>query len=301
MPDAGRMREVVGPERGAPTSASLVARLVAVLEQANVPHARQEARDIVATLLEQPRFWPALNAASPIARDVELAAIEAAGRRARGAPFPYATGRASFRHLTLDVDPRVLIPRQETEHLVELVLERTRSGGGGTAVDVGTGSGAIALALAMEGGFDRVIGTDISRDALAVAQANLERLRGTLPAAVEFREGSLLRPVRGVQARALVSNPPYIAYGEACDLPASVRDWEPALALFSANEGLAATAEIIRNGAGVLAPGGVLALEVDTRRASLVAELVATNGRYEGVSVELDLTGRERFVIASRV
>lgn len=292
---------MVNVDGGAPTTAALVARLAGVLERAEVAHARREASDIVATLLGQPRFWPALHAGAPITRDVELAALAAAQRRARGAPFPYATGRASFRHLTLDVDSRVLIPRQETEQLVELVLERTSRRSGGTAVDVGTGSGAIALALAMEGRFERVIGTDISRDALAVAQGNLEHLRPALSATVEFREGSLVHPVREVRARALVSNPPYIAYGEAGDLPASVRDWEPALALFSGNEGLAATAAIVRGGAGVLEPGGVLALEVDTRRASLVAEMVATDGRYEGVSVELDLTGRERFIVASRV
>src|SRR5581483_7272493 len=99
-----------------------------------------------------------------------------------GAPFAYAVGRAAFRHLTLDVDPRVLIPRQETEVLVEAVLEWVGSADGGVAVDIGTGSGAIALALASEGPFARVIATDVSREALAVARGNVERLAPALRA-----------------------------------------------------------------------------------------------------------------------
>src|SRR5206468_3396450 len=89
-----------------------------------------------------------------------------------GAPLAYAVGRASFRNLTLDVDERVLIPRPETEQLVELVLEETLGRAGGVAIDVGTGSGAIAISLAAEGRFSRVYGTDISRDALDVARRN---------------------------------------------------------------------------------------------------------------------------------
>lgn len=255
---------------------------------------------MVAALGDQPRFWALLHGEATLAPDVREAAIRAARRRVQGAPFAYAVGRASFRHLTLDVDPRVLIPRQETEQLVELVLGTARQAGG-TVVDVGTGSGAIALALACEGRFDRVIGTDVSRDALAVAGRNAGLLAGAMRAAFELREGSLLDPVREITARAVVSNPPYIAFSEAASLPASVRDWEPPVALVSGSEGMAATAAIIRQAAGILEPGGMLALEVDTRRASLVAELVASHGRYRDVRVELDLAGRERFVTASRV
>jgi release factor glutamine methyltransferase len=97
-----------------------------------------------------------------------------------------------------------------------------------------------------------------------------------------------------------VSNPPYIALGEAAALPASVRDWEPPAALFSGGDGLAVTAALIREAADVLDEGGLLALEVDTRRASLVAEVAAREARFGGVTVRLDLTGRERFVLARR-
>jgi release factor glutamine methyltransferase len=246
-----------------------------------------------------PRFWPATNRDTLIDATAVDEARQAAAARMRGAPFAYAVGRAAFRHLTLAVDERVLIPRQETEVLVDLVLQ-AMDGGRGTVADVGTGSGAIALALATEGQFDRVIATDVSRDALAVAEGNAAFLRDDLRAPVEFVHGSLLAPLAGTRLAAVVSNPQYIAFAELDELPASVRDWEPPLALLSADQGLATTRAIIRDSRAVLEPGGLLALEVDTRRASLVAEAVASDGAYEEIAVHLDLTGRERFVLAKR-
>jgi release factor glutamine methyltransferase len=140
----------------------------------------------------------------------------------------------------------------------------------------------------------------VSLDALQVAAANVRRCAGALRTPVELRHGSLLGPVPERGLRAVVSNPPYIALDEAASLPTMVRDWEPSVALFSANRGMAAIAGVIREAAVSLAPGGLLALEVDVRRASLAAELVASHGAYEDVCVELDLTGRERFVVARR-
>ena len=194
----------------------------------------------------------------------------------------------------------MLIPRPETEVLVQLVLDATRATPGGTVVDVGTGSGAIALALASEGRFERVIATDVSRDALDVARANVTRCGAALRAPVELRHGSLLAPVPERGLRAVVSNPPYIAFHEMAELPSGVRDWEPSVALCSGGDGMAMTARLIREAAPALAAGGVLALEVDVRRASLVAELAASHGALEQVRVLMDLTGRERFVVARR-
>jgi release factor glutamine methyltransferase len=278
---------------------SLLTELTAGLEGAGVALARDEARDIVAAVLDVPRFWPSTNRGALVDATAVDEARRAAAARARGAPFAYAVGRAAFRHLTLAVDERVLIPRQETELLIDLVLE-AEEGGRGTVIDIGTGSGAIALALATEGNFDRVIATDVSRDALDVAESNAAFLRDDLRAPVELVQGSLLAPLAGVSAAAIVSNPPYIAFAELEELPPSVRDWEPPLALLSGDGGLSATRAIIRDAVRNLVPGGLLALEVDTRRASLVAEAVATNGAYADVAVHLDLTGRERFVLARR-
>lgn len=278
---------------------ALIDELTGVLERAGLPLARDEARDIVAAVLDVPRFWPTMHRESLLDTTVAGEAREAAAQRARGAPFAYAVGRAAFRHLTLIVNPAVLIPRQETELLVDLVL-REEDGGRGAVVDIGTGSGAIALALATEGRFERVIGTDISRDALAVAERNAAFERDELRAPVEFLHGSLLAPVAGLTVRSIVSNPPYIAFSEIDELPSSVRDWEPPVALLAGADGLAATRAIVRDASGTLEPEGLLALEVDTRRASLVAEMIAAHGAYRDVAVHLDLTGRERFVLARR-
>ena len=270
------------------------------LNIAGIAEPFSEAREIVAALYDVPRFWPLMNGNLDVDADTLARSQSAVDKRIQGAPLAYAVGRASFRHLTLDVDERVLIPRPETEQLVDLVLDETSSSEGGVAIDVGTGSGAIAIALAAEGHFSRVYATDISRDAVDVARHNVELSKSLLRAPLEILHGSLLGPLLDVRARAVVSNPPYIALGEAATLPASVRDWEPAVALFSGNDGLRATARLVREAADVLAPGGLLALEVDVRRASLVAELVSRERRFHAIRMELDLTGRERFVLARR-
>jgi release factor glutamine methyltransferase len=272
-----------------------------LLGSRHVQHPAADARELVAAVLEVPRSWPVVHAASPADPAVCAAVMAAAERLAAGAPIQYAVGRAAFRNLVLDVDPRVLIPRPETELLVDLVLEADGGRTGGTLVDVGTGSGAIAIALATEGSYDRVIAIDVSLDALAVARGNAARVTAGRSAPIEFRHGSLLGPVAGGHVRTVVSNPPYIAQSEAAALPAHVRDWEPSVALFSGPSGMDATVRLVREAAAVLEPGGLLALEVDMRRAALVAECVAADGRYCDVGVRLDLTGRERFVLARRL
>ncbi len=168
------------------------------------------------------------------------------------------------------------------------------------AIDVGTGSGAIALALATEGRFSRVYGTDISLDALAVARANVASARRSLRAPVDLVHGSLLGPLLDVRAVWWCRTLRTLRWAKPRSLPASVRDWEPAVALFSGGDGLAATARLVREAAEVLEPDGLFAIEVDARRASLAAELVARERRFHAVRVELDLTGRERFVLARR-
>ena len=279
------------------TVGHLLADLAQLLAGRRVHEPTAEAREIVAALYDVPRFWPVMNRDVPVDAAEWARALEAARRRAAGAPLAYAVGRASFRHFTLDVDERVLIPRPETEQLVDIVLECDR-GVGGVAVDVGTGSGAIALALACEGRYERVVAIDLSLDALAVARRNAELHAASARCAIDFVHGSLLAPLAGRQARVIVSNPPYIALSEAASLPASVRDWEPAVALYSGSDGMQATARLVREAAAVLEPGGLLALEVDARRASLVADLVGRETRFHDVTVRLDLFGRERFVVA---
>lgn len=282
------------------TIGDLLAGCTAMLESEGVNEPQREARDIVAAVLDVPRFWAAANSVADASPDVAIAVIRAAMQRAVGAPLAYAVGRASFRHLTLAVDERVLIPRVETEVLVELVLERCDADSNRVA-DIGTGSGAIALSLAFEREFEKVFATDISLDALAVAGANATSLGKLLKSPVELRHGSLLAPLHGEKLDVIVSNPPYVSFAELADLPPDVRDWEPSLALLSPQDGLAATRELIKQAPHQLVSGGLLAVEVDARRAGSVAEMVSVDGRYTEVEVLLDLTGRERFVFARRV
>lgn len=292
----------MSPAVGAPTTvAAMVAEVQSHVAGVAGDAARQEARDLVAAVVGQPRFWPSLHAADGLPDDVVAAIRRAAARRAQGAPFAYAVGKAAYRYLTLLVDERVLIPRQETELLVDLVLATPPGQGRGVVADVGTGSGALALALASEGAFTRVIATDVAADALAVARLNAERLQAQLRAPVELRLGEALHPLRGETVDVLVSNPPYIAFEELPALPPSVRDWEPPHALVAGDEGMAVLRVLVEDGAAHLARGGLLALEVDARRAGRVAELARASGKYRAVEVHRDLTGRERFVLAFRL
>jgi release factor glutamine methyltransferase len=287
------------------TVGDLIDSLTSALVIGGVESARRVSVDIVSALLEVPRTWPLTHAGIAIPEEIAIRSMRSAERIMQGAPFCYAVECAAFRHLNLFVDQRVLIPRPETEVLVSEILDMAGTlfaadETWGTAVDIGTGSGAIALSLASEGKFRRVIATDVSIDALDVARMNADRAARVLRCGVEFRQGSLLNPVSDARASVVVSNPPYIAYSEIESLPPSVRDWEPAVALFSGRDGMSASAAIIRDAARVLRRGGILALEVDERRASLVAELVMADSSYDDVSVRLDLTGRERFVFATR-
>lgn len=281
------------------TVGALLDALAEQLAGPGVPPARAEARDLIAAVLDQPRFWPSAHREDALVPHDAERIRAAASRRREGMPLQYAVGRAPFRHLTLQVDPRVLIPRPETEVLVDLVLAAT-AGGRGRVVDVGTGSGAIALALAAEGAFDAVDAIDLSVDALAVARANLNAIPPDRRDRVRFHHGALLAPVAGQSFGAVVSNPPYISPAEAEALPRLVRDWEPAMALFAAEEGMAIIRALVPQAAGVLLPGGLLALEVDARRADLAAAAVQDDGRFTAVETRPDLTGRPRFVVARR-
>lgn len=282
------------------TVANLADEVARALDRCGIAEPIAESREIVAALFDVPRFWSLTNGHVAIDDAIRARAKVAVERRAQGAPFAYAVGRANFRHLTLDVDERVLIPRPETEHLVDLVLEDLGHERGGIAIDVGTGSGCIALALATEARLSRVYATDISLDALAVARANVSAARRMLRAPVHLMHGSLLGPLLDLRCRVVVSNPPYIALTEADSLPPSVRNWEPPTALYGGGDGMGPTQRLVRQAASVLEPGGLLAMEVDARRASLAAELAACEPRLCNVRVELDLAGRERFVLARR-
>ena len=236
------------------------------------------------------------------APDVASRFHDVVARRAGGAPFAYAVGRTDFRTLDLAIDSRALIPRPETEGLVDFVLRafRTPNTGhrraGGIVADIGTGSGCIALSLAVEGAFDRVIAVERSPAAAALARENVARVRPLVP--VEIREGDLLVPLAGERLRAIVSNPPYLTEAECGDLDPAVRSWEPRGALASGPDGLDATRALLAGARAFLEPGGFLALEIDERRADAVRAL-AQACHWPRVTVYDDLFGRPRYLLAA--
>jgi release factor glutamine methyltransferase len=213
-------------------------------------------------------------------------------RRAHGEPLPHVTGCCGFRRLSLVSDARALIPRPETEGLVDLLLQRARTG---RIADIGTGSGCIALSLALEGAYDEVTAVDCSADALALARLNLE----SVTAQVSLVQADLCAPLRHGTLDALISNPPYLTVAEHSSLDSSVRDWEPAMALVSGEDGMAATTRLLDEGRGVVRRGGWLALEVDCSRAAAAARQASAFG-WTAVSVHSDLFGRERYLLAQR-
>lgn len=274
----------------AATMRDLVEEITARLRRGGVEQPRREALRLVGDLAgSQPGailLHPALVAPGTL-RDQAMAAAE---RRANGEPIAYVTGRAGFRHLELVVDSRVLVPRPETEQLVDLVLEAVP---GGEVVDVGTGSGCIALSFSREGRYAGVVGIDRSWGALEVARANALRL-GLV---VEWVAGDLLDPVRDRLFDAVVSNPPYLSAEDYRLLDSSVKAWEPEDALVSGEDGLEATRRLLADAGDVLRPGGLLALEIDSSRAAATAALAAGAG-WQDVAVTRDLFGRDRFLTA---
>lgn len=224
--------------------------------------------------------------------------VAAVDRRLAGEPLPYVVGRAGFRTLDVLVDGRVLIPRPETEGLVEHVLRwARRRGPGGRVADIGTGSGCIALSLAVEGVFVEVVATDESRSALAVAQANRRRIQPTVP--VEFREGTLLEPLGHEQFDVIVSNPPYLTEREFDALEPSVRLFEPRAALVGGNDGMDHLRGILGGSAANLADGGLLALELDAERATETRDLARDLG-WTNCRLEYDVFGRLRYLLATK-
>lgn len=223
-------------------------------------------------------------------------------RRCNGEPVAYLLGSAWFYGREFDVDRRVLVPRPETELLVDVVLEHLGSGGGPVAVaDACTGSGCVAVTLDLElrdrDVAARVVGTDISRDALEVARANAARHA----AAVELLQGNLLEPLaEDAQFHAIVANPPYVEGHEAEGLDPAVRDHEPHVALFAGSGGVADLYErLALQAAGLLVPGGVFAVEHGAGQRELACRCLRAAG-LTGVAGRDDLAGIDRVVMGYR-
>jgi len=277
---------------------SLVSRLTGSLGSP-----RAEAEELLGRLLVCGRTELYLARDRALSHEEEQVLTQWLQRRLRGEPIQYITGRAAFRGLDLAVTPAVLVPRPETEGLVEAVLDVLEAERGRwprpRVLDLGTGSGAIALALASEWPAAIVVATDVSPEALAVARGNAATLG--LEERVRFLPGHWFDAVPDDDRyEVVVANPPYVASAERDLLPHDVREHEPAGALFSGPTGFEALREIVELAPRHLGAGGLLALELAESRAHEVTVWLDGSRDWQEVSLRDDLAGRPRVLLARR-
>jgi release factor glutamine methyltransferase len=270
--------------------------------------------------LGRDRTWLYTNPEHPLDSATSERYFALVARRAAGEPTQYLTGIQEFWGLAIEVTPDVLIPRPETEHVVEVALERL--GGRGIKInmktgapsptlhlaDIGTGSGCIALALAHELPHAEIVATDISAPALEIARRNA--IRQQVSDRFRFVETNLLQGISvspPATHRApllfdlIVSNPPYIAHTDAPSLPRDVRDHEPHSALFGGPTGVEIYALLIEQAGAQLRPGGILVLELGYNSADPVRTMLHAEGRWANISITNDLAGIPRVIAAERV
>jgi release factor glutamine methyltransferase len=304
----------VSAEKGPRTLLDYVQVTATFLASKGVDHARLDAELLLADVLGMTRTQIYTNFEQPLAQPEVDRYRELVRRRAAREPVAYITGRREFWSLDLAVDRRVLVPRPETELVVEIAVDALRKGRetnagtgeqgspsgnakGPLVADIGTGSGAIAIAIAKELPDARVIATDRSQAALEIAPANAAR--HGVDARIEFRVGDGCAPIRNAGPFDVVaSNPPYVRKGEMNALAPEVREWEPKWALESGPEGMDVTAPLVDEAFDLLVPGGLLVVEVGTQSA-LVRDCFVRRG-YEAVAIRRDLAGLDRVVVGRR-
>jgi release factor glutamine methyltransferase len=263
------------------------------------PHserARRDAEVLVLHLIQRDRAFLIANPDAKLSAEGAVRYYALIERRLAGEPIQYITGETEFYGLPFRVNRSVLIPRPETEHLVEKVLLLASNFESPRIVDVGTGSGAIAIALAHRLPAAQISAVDVSAAALTVAHENA--VRNGLGDRIRSFEGNLLVPVAGEKFEIVVSNPPYVAEGDRDSLSVEVRDFEPALALF-AGSGLDIFRRLIPSAHAALVPGGYLALEIGCGQDAVVADLLADSG-FEQIEFAADLQGIPRVASGRR-
>ncbi|HEY9255259.1 MAG TPA: peptide chain release factor N(5)-glutamine methyltransferase [Stenotrophomonas sp.] len=263
-----------------------------LLRQAIARIDRGDAEALLLHALGRDRAWLFAHARDPVDDEAAATFVGLVERRAAGEPVAYLTGRRGFWTLDLAVSPATLIPRPETERLVELALERLDEAPGRRAADLGTGSGAIALALASERAQARVVATDASAEALAVARDNAAT---HALSSVDFRQGPWWTPLQGERFDLVASNPPYIAAADPHLGQGDLR-FEPASALAAGPDGLDDIRQIVDGAPAHLFPGGWLLLEHGWDQGEAVAQLLRDRG-FEAVGTEQDLEARDRVTL----
>ncbi|HSA62284.1 MAG TPA: peptide chain release factor N(5)-glutamine methyltransferase [Nitrospiraceae bacterium] len=285
------------------TVGSLVARARRSLDQAGLENAAQETLWLLAHALGLQRHHLASKAEQPVSNELWARAELLVARRAAREPLQYILGTQEFCGLEFHVSPAVLIPRPETELLVQEVVRRGGLHEGGILVDVGTGSGCVAITLATILNRARIVALDRSPEALAVAKLNAER--HAVGDKIEWVEGDLLLPLRARgmagEVDVLVSNPPYIAEADWPGLQPEVRDYEPRLALVGGPRGTELPERLLRDAREFLAPGKLLVMEIGQDQAATLRRTAEQIGGYAALQVVEDAAGIDRVVIAQRL
>ena len=277
--------------------ASAASRLTA----ANVPSPRMNAELLLMFALGCDRAYLHAHPERDLTGDEQGLYDQALTERARGVPAQYITGHQEFWGMDLIVTPAVLIPRPETEHVIETVLQLESAGGGARPtralqiVDAGTGSGCIALALAKELPQAEIHATDISSAALEIARANAARHQ--LDGRVQFHETDLLQGLEHNAFDFVVSNPPYVGESEEDQVQLEVRKFEPRQAVFAGPIGLEVISRLIPQAGDMLRPGGWLVMEISGTIADGVQRLLAG---WDDVQVTKDLRGIPRVISGRR-
>jgi release factor glutamine methyltransferase len=267
------------------------------LELADVGSPRMNAEVLLMFVLGTNRAYLYAHPEQELTPEEETRYHEVLAQRSTGMPSQYITGHQEFWGLDLVVSPAVLIPRPETEHLLETVLELARGVTRPKLVDVGTGSGCIALALAHELKDAEVFAVDISADALEIARANAVRLQ--LDGRVRLMQSNVLEALAAFHDfDFVISNPPYVGFGEADKVQKSVRDFEPQVAVFAGEQGLNVIEPLVGQGYTSLKPGGWLAMEIGYSMRDAVVNLLSPT-MWDEIRVVPDLQGIPR-VIAAR-
>ncbi|HET7751621.1 MAG TPA: peptide chain release factor N(5)-glutamine methyltransferase [Terriglobales bacterium] len=265
------------------------------LEAAHVGSPRMNAELLAMFVLGCDRAYLYAHDERALTKDEMARYDDALGERAGGVPAQYITGHQEFWGMDVIVSPAVLIPRPETEHVIETVLALARDQPPQNMVDVGTGSGCIALALAKEFPQARVHATDISAEALEIARANAARHQ--LQEHIQFHQTDLLAGMEQGALDYVVSNPPYIGDWEADSVEAQVRRFEPRLALFAGPSGLEVFARLVPQARRALQHGGWLVMEIGHSGRERVCELLKD---WEEIRITNDLQGIARVVAARR-
>jgi release factor glutamine methyltransferase len=266
---------------------------------AGIPSPRLDAEVLLSFCLECDRLEFFKNPEKIISKKKLTVFQEIISRRLQGEPVAYITGCKEFWSLVLEVNSTVLIPRPDTEVLVEEALQVCQAIDSGEIkiLDVGTGSGAIALALAKEISHAAMVATDISASALETAKKNARN--GHLDARIDFRCGNLFEPIDDF-FDIIVSNPPYISDEEYEKLPAGVKNYEPPEALLAGPQGMDFYEEIISRAPEYLKKGGWLLLEIGATQEASVGRIIAASGHYKDITIRNDYAGRPRVIKARR-